>query len=183
MKYLPAPAAALAAAALAAVLATSGCSQNQASTSASGSSAASTSAAPSQSATPIVSASASASAATSTSATATSSAPVPSTTKAVPSMSAAAAGCPVTSGTLLAALTANKQLNGELIQPVKLLTPSCYDGYATVMTAPKPDVDTPAVLFHYSASTKTWTAVNLGTSDICTGTVPAADIPHLKYCN
>jgi hypothetical protein len=151
-----APAAASALAALALVLTAAGCNATNSNT-ASGPSAAATSAVPAN---------------------------VPSTPAQADTTagSSASQGCPVDTATLLAALSLNTQLEGELAQPVQLLTPDCYDGYAIARTAPKPGLDAPTVLFHFAVATSTWRAVDLGTADFCRGHVPAAVAAHLTGC-
>lgn len=90
--------------------------------------------------------------------------------------------CPVDASTLTAALGRNAKIEGELAQPASVLTPTCYQGYATAMTAPKPGLDAPAVLFRFDTATSEWVAVNVGTSDLCKGLVPDSVAKHLPHC-
>lgn len=90
--------------------------------------------------------------------------------------------CPVDVRTLTAALARNPKIESELAQPASLLTPTCYNGYATASTAPKPGLDAPVILFHYDATARQWVAENVGSSDLCTGYVPDDIAAHLPQC-
>lgn len=95
------------------------------------------------------------------------------------------AGCPVTGEVLFAALKETADVYADVSTKITGLSDvECYEGFATALTVVDPnEADPIEVIFRYSATTNTWTALALSSDRICQGLVPADIIPHLTGCS
>jgi hypothetical protein len=92
--------------------------------------------------------------------------------------------CPVSGGALQAALKAS---NGDIYaragKPATLTNPVCYRQYATASTVPDGKSQPSTILFGFDSTSRAWRPLNLGSSEFCTGLVPADVAAHLPGCN
>jgi hypothetical protein len=96
----------------------------------------------------------------------------------------AADGCPVTGAALQAALKASSSdIYVRAGKPTTLIDPFCYRRFATATTLPDGQSQPSTILFGFDATSRAWRPLNLGSSDFCTGFVPADVAGHLPGCN
>jgi hypothetical protein len=92
--------------------------------------------------------------------------------------------CPVNGGTLQAALKASSSdIYARAGKPATLINPVCYRQYATASTAPDGKSQPSTILFGFDSASRAWRPLNLGSSEFCTGLVPADVAAHLPGCS
>jgi hypothetical protein len=116
----------------------------------------------------------------------TSSEPIPTSgapTSSAPPASSSDQGCPVTAPALLAALRINDDVYSRLGKPTESEFGGvvCYQGFASVSFSPV-NGQSSQILFGFDAGTHTWRYLNIGSSNYCTGYVPADIANHLPGC-
>ncbi|MGA8112826.1 MAG: hypothetical protein WCA46_04090 [Actinocatenispora sp.] len=98
-----------------------------------------------------------------------------------PSGSAVSDGCPVTAGTLLAALR-ESEIYRRLGEPDDLTDVECYRGYAVAVTVrgDDPEGQATGIVFGYYEARSYWVALNLGSDGYCDGYVPPDISSHFR---
>jgi hypothetical protein len=92
--------------------------------------------------------------------------------------------CPVSGAALQAALKASSgDIYARAGKPATLIDPVCYRQYATASTVPDGKSQPSTILFGFDSTSRAWRPLNLGSSEFCTGLVPAEVAAHLPGCN
>jgi hypothetical protein len=103
---------------------------------------------------------------------------------AAPGTGGAADACPVGGATLQAALKASSaDIYARAGKPATLTNPVCYRQFATASTVPDGKSQPSTILFGFDSTSRAWRPLNLGSSEFCTGLVPADVAAHLPGCN
>jgi hypothetical protein len=93
-------------------------------------------------------------------------------------------GCPVSGATLQTALKAsNADIYARAGRPTTLINPVCYRQFATASTVPDGKSQPSTILFGFDSNSRAWRPLNLGSSEFCTGLVPADVAARLPGCS